>query len=190
MRAARGGGWAGPAGGREESRARGGGGAGGGAGGGGRGASAPRGRRSYRGFVYALLPGSGHSPHSLIGHKLGHSLSQPPARPPRAAAAQLPERPAGHGPRQCPGLEGTSRSGCPGRAWSQAFDRGSQSPTCSGPTLARRNSKLLRLETSNCTATEGAPSPPTDGVRVPLNIWKAAERQYASLAMVKSRLPV
>lgn len=40
-----------------------------------------------RGFVYALLPGSGHSPHSLIGHKLGHSLSPPPARPSGAAAA-------------------------------------------------------------------------------------------------------
>lgn len=96
-----------PAGGRAESRA--------GGGGGGRGASAPRGRRSCRGFVYALLPGSGHSPHSLIGHKLGHSLSPPPARPPRAAAAQLPERPARPGPRRRPGLEGTSRGR--GRAW-------------------------------------------------------------------------
>lgn len=98
------------AGGREASEA------GGGSCGGGRGASAPRGRRSCRGFVYALLPGSGHSPHSLIGHKLGHSLSPPPARPPRAAAAQLPERPARHGPRRRPGLEGTSRgSGRGGR---------------------------------------------------------------------------
>lgn len=129
------------AGGREESGA-------GGGGGGGREASAPRGRRSCRGFVYALLPGSGHSPHSLIGHKLGHSLSPPPARPPRTAAAQLPERPARHGPRRLPGLEGTIRGGCQRWPWSHTLAQSSQSPTCSGLTLARRHSKLRRLETS------------------------------------------